>query len=126
MLISYRGSLGERDRGKHKAETSPNRSCGRKESFTLSLTQPKRQKAHSPGADTGRKQFAASRPPSDARPDVGGVMLRVDCLHSVYSELKQCLVVTIMGAVAAELQSLGHHPNFFESSEEFMGKLWLR
>jgi len=40
-------------------------------------------------------------------------MLRVDCLRAVYSELESCLVVTIMGAVAAELQSLGHRPNFF-------------
>jgi sulfopyruvate decarboxylase subunit beta len=40
-------------------------------------------------------------------------MLRLDCLRSVYSKLETCLVVTIMGAVAAELQSLGHHPNFF-------------
>jgi sulfopyruvate decarboxylase subunit beta len=40
-------------------------------------------------------------------------MLRLDCLRSVYSELEQCLVVTIMGAVAAELHSLGHRPNFF-------------
>jgi sulfopyruvate decarboxylase subunit beta len=41
------------------------------------------------------------------------VMLRVDCLRSIYSELENCLVVTIMGAVAAELQSLGHRSNFF-------------
>jgi sulfopyruvate decarboxylase subunit beta len=40
-------------------------------------------------------------------------MLRLDCLRSVYSELEDCLVVTIMGAVAAELQSLGHRPNAF-------------
>lgn len=40
-------------------------------------------------------------------------MLRLDCLRSVYPELENCLVVTIMGAVAAELQSLGHRPNFF-------------
>jgi sulfopyruvate decarboxylase subunit beta len=40
-------------------------------------------------------------------------MLRIDCLRSVYAELENCLVVTIMGAVAAELQSLGHRPNFF-------------
>ena len=40
-------------------------------------------------------------------------MLRLDCLRSVYSELERCLVVTIMGAVAAELHSLGHRPNFF-------------
>lgn len=40
-------------------------------------------------------------------------MLRLDCLRSVYADLESCLVVTIMGAVAAELQSLGHRPNFF-------------
>jgi sulfopyruvate decarboxylase subunit beta len=40
-------------------------------------------------------------------------MLRLDCLRSVYSELEDCLVVTIMGAAAAELQPLGHRPNFF-------------
>ena len=40
-------------------------------------------------------------------------MLRLDCIRSIYSELENCLVVTIMGAVAAELQSLGHRPNFF-------------
>lgn len=40
-------------------------------------------------------------------------MLRLDCLRSVYSDLEKCLVVTIMGAVAAELHSLGHRPNFF-------------
>jgi sulfopyruvate decarboxylase subunit beta len=40
-------------------------------------------------------------------------MLRLDCLRSVYAGLKDYLVVTIMGAVAAELQSLGHQPNFF-------------
>ncbi len=40
-------------------------------------------------------------------------MQRLDCLRSVYPELEKCLVVTIMGAVAAELQSLGHRPNFF-------------
>jgi sulfopyruvate decarboxylase subunit beta len=40
-------------------------------------------------------------------------MLRIDCIRSIYSDLENCLVVTIMGAVAAELQSLGHRPNFF-------------
>jgi sulfopyruvate decarboxylase subunit beta len=40
-------------------------------------------------------------------------MLRIDCLRSIYSELEDSLVVTIMGAVAAELHSLGHRPNFF-------------
>ncbi|HKI27254.1 MAG TPA: thiamine pyrophosphate-dependent enzyme [Candidatus Sulfotelmatobacter sp.] len=40
-------------------------------------------------------------------------MLRLDCLRAVYPELENCLVVTIMGATAAELHSLGHRPNFF-------------
>lgn len=40
-------------------------------------------------------------------------MLRLDCLGAIYAELKNCLVVTIMGATAAELHSLGHSPNFF-------------
>lgn len=40
-------------------------------------------------------------------------MLRVDALQAVYKELESCVVVTIMGAVAAELQSIGHRPNFF-------------
>jgi sulfopyruvate decarboxylase subunit beta len=41
------------------------------------------------------------------------MMQRLQCLRAVYSHLNDCLVVTIMGAVAAELQSLGHRPNFF-------------
>jgi sulfopyruvate decarboxylase subunit beta len=40
-------------------------------------------------------------------------MQRLDCLRAVYDRLDDCLVVTIMGAVAAELQSLGHRSNFF-------------
>jgi sulfopyruvate decarboxylase subunit beta len=40
-------------------------------------------------------------------------MLRLDALQSVYPELEQRVVVTIMGAVSAELQSIGHRPNFF-------------
>ena len=40
-------------------------------------------------------------------------MKRLDALRAVYPELERCVVVTIMGAVAAELQSIGHRPNFF-------------
>jgi sulfopyruvate decarboxylase subunit beta len=40
-------------------------------------------------------------------------MLRLDCLRAIYPDLEKCLVVTIMGALPAELQSLGHRPNFF-------------
>ena len=40
-------------------------------------------------------------------------MKRVDALNAIYGRLGDCIVVTIMGAVAAELQSIGHRPNFF-------------
>ena len=42
-------------------------------------------------------------------------MKRLDALAAVYPKLQSpdTVVVTIMGAVAAELQSLGHKPNFF-------------
>ncbi len=40
-------------------------------------------------------------------------MKRLEALQGVYGELERCVVVTIMGAVAAELQSIGHRPNFF-------------
>ena len=40
-------------------------------------------------------------------------MKRLDALSAVYDRLADRVVVTIMGAVAAELQSLGHRPNFF-------------
>ncbi len=40
-------------------------------------------------------------------------MQRLEALRAIYPRLEECVVVTIMGAVAAELQSLGHRPNFF-------------
>jgi sulfopyruvate decarboxylase subunit beta len=40
-------------------------------------------------------------------------VLRIECLRAIYDRLQDCLVVTIMGATAAELQSLGHRENFF-------------
>lgn len=42
-------------------------------------------------------------------------MQRKDCLAAVYPDLERegTVVVTIMGAVAAELQDIGHRPNFF-------------
>ena len=42
-------------------------------------------------------------------------MKRLDAMRAVYEDLtaERCAVVTIMGAVAAELQSIGHRPNFF-------------
>jgi len=38
---------------------------------------------------------------------------RLEALRAIYDRLDDCAVVTIMGAVAAELQSIGHRPNFF-------------
>ena len=43
----------------------------------------------------------------------GHTMKRLDALAAIYARLEDRVVVTIMGAVAAELQSLGHRPNFF-------------
>jgi len=40
-------------------------------------------------------------------------MTRLDALRAIYSQLEDRIVVTIMGAVAVELQSIGHRPNFF-------------
>ncbi len=40
-------------------------------------------------------------------------MLRIEALRAVYPQLERCVVVTIMGAVSAELQSIGHRPGFF-------------
>ena len=40
-------------------------------------------------------------------------MLRIDALNSVYDRLTDRVVITIMGAVAAELQAIGHRPNQF-------------
>jgi len=38
---------------------------------------------------------------------------RRECLAAIYDELSECAVVTIMGAVAAELYGLGHQRSFF-------------
>jgi len=40
-------------------------------------------------------------------------MLRADALEAIYPELENRIVVTIIGAVAAELYTLGHKPTFF-------------
>jgi len=41
------------------------------------------------------------------------MMRRLEALNAIYPRLQDSIVVTIMGAVAAELQSIGHQPNFF-------------
>jgi sulfopyruvate decarboxylase subunit beta len=40
-------------------------------------------------------------------------MTRLDALKAIYHGLDNAAVVTNMGAVSVELQSLGHRPNFF-------------
>ena len=40
-------------------------------------------------------------------------MKRAEALAAIYPHLHDAVVVTIMGAVAAELQAIGHRPNFF-------------
>ena len=40
-------------------------------------------------------------------------MKRLDAMKAIYPQLEKHVVVTIMGAVAAELQVIGHRPNFF-------------
>jgi sulfopyruvate decarboxylase subunit beta len=40
-------------------------------------------------------------------------MTRLDALTAVFRHLEHRIVVTNMGAAAAELQSIGHRPNFF-------------
>src|SRR5216110_2166443 len=40
-------------------------------------------------------------------------MLRIDALETIYPDLQERIVVTIMGAVAVELYTLGHRHNFF-------------
>ena len=40
-------------------------------------------------------------------------MRRLDAIQAIYPAMERSIVVTIMGAVAAEVQSIGHRPNFF-------------
>ena len=40
-------------------------------------------------------------------------MKRIEALQAIYPDLENDIVVTIMGAVAAELYSCGHRKNFF-------------
>jgi sulfopyruvate decarboxylase subunit beta len=41
------------------------------------------------------------------------MMQRIDALRVIYPDIENDIVVTIMGAVAVELYSLGHRKNFF-------------
>src|SRR5262245_30564237 len=67
------------------------------------LGQPAGGVALVPRSDVGRSLVSDAQPP----------MRRLDALRAIYDRLDGKAVVTIMGAVAAELQSIGHRPNFF-------------
>ncbi len=49
----------------------------------------------------------------EAKGSTPSYMLRADAIQAIYPQLEQRIVVTIMGAVAAELYSIGHRHNFF-------------
>jgi len=40
-------------------------------------------------------------------------MKRIEALEEIYPLIEDCVIVTIMGATAAELYSLGHRPHYF-------------
>ena len=128
MLISYRGEFGERDPWQTEGGgvTEDVLRALRIPFSSLDRAGPGRA-AHREGADaravgqqTGR---AAALPRSDVGRGRVGLVGRVggrahdetalDALRAIYSRLEDRIVVTIMGACAAELQSLGHRPNFF-------------
>ena len=44
---------------------------------------------------------------------MGDSVTRLEALGAIHGRLDDKIVVTIMGAVSAELQSIGHRPNFF-------------
>jgi sulfopyruvate decarboxylase alpha subunit len=113
MLISYRGHMGERDPWQTQGGmvTEPLlRTLGIP---VWHLLNPYDAQRRIKDAQTLRIALAGRRA-LDPRADVGGVaMLRVDALQAIYPEVKDRIVVTIMGAVAAELYTIGHRPNFF-------------
>ncbi len=44
---------------------------------------------------------------------IGARMKRSEALEALHGRFDDCIVVTIMGAVAVELQAIGHRPQFF-------------
>src|SRR4029079_9757318 len=102
------GSLADRRRRCHggSAASAPH---------PLLVPRPPRSRgaADCQGADAGAVGEQAGGAAAVPRSDVGRRMTRLDALKAIYSRLEQQIVVTIMGAVAAELQSIGHRPNFF-------------
>ena len=118
MLISYRGEFGERDPWQTRAAASPSRAGrARHPAHAPGRRRPGRG-ARAQGADAGALGQQAGRAAAVPRPDVGGAALMrqlprerccatTRCRPSTRTS-SECVVVTIMGAVAAELQS--HRP----------------
>ena len=115
MLISYRGHMGERDPWQTQGGMVTEPLLQALGIPIWRLTDPQRCRAAAQRCpDPGAGRALAGRGAADARADVGGVaMLRADALGAIYPELEERIVVTIMGAVAAELYTLGHRPTFF-------------
>ena len=114
MLISDRGTFGERDPWQTEGGAVTESVLTALRIPTMRLDDPAKVGASShAGADARVLVEQAGGVAADARFDVGGAMTRLDALRAVYDRLGDSAVVTIMGAVAAELQSIGHRPNFF-------------
>ena len=117
MLISYRGDFGERDPWQTEGG-------GVTEDVLRALRIPfsALDRADQVAPRIAKAQtlaLSANKPVAlllCSRPHVGGRMTRVDALRAIYATLENRIVVTIMGAVAAELQSIGHRAEFFLSA----------
>ena len=122
MLVSYRGEFGERDPWQTEGG-------GVTEDLLRALQNPvrvsrsagSRGAPHPQGADARVLRQQAGRAAAVPRSDVGRSVVTdgrrrcaasTRCAPSTIGS-KDKVVVTIMGAVAAELQSIGHRPNFF-------------
>ena len=118
MLISHRGEFGERDPWQTEGGGVTEHLLQRARIPFMSLDHPEHvASAHRQGADARRVRASAGRAVLLCRDlmweehEHASASTRFDT--AIYPELADCVVVTIMGAVAAELQSIGHRPNFF-------------
>ena len=101
-------------RGRRKAALLTNLSASLEHSY-LAPEYSRRYLPPSQGCTNAGYCFAASRRRlTVTRTNVGGInMLRSDALQAIYPDLQENIVVTIMGAVAAELYMFGHRHSFF-------------
>src|SRR6266699_3145808 len=109
LLMQNHGFLADTGGYGHRTYTA------RLEHSHLAPDQPRRcLPAAQRRTDSGKRLVAPGCCAAVTRIDVGGLtMLRADALQVIYPELEHRIVVTIMGAVAAELYMLGHRHNFF-------------